>query len=103
MSGVQTVDGVSLRNRTEAKYQGPVMVRGKPTTIVCKVRKQELGVTANDRPLFQYEGDFRRIAGPAKDWDVPTPQVFVLGTWQCSYQFSAVEITPVSGPGKILD
>jgi hypothetical protein len=101
-SGMQGIDGLSLLRRSEYKVVGPLMVKGKPNTIVCKVRRQEIAVIVNGRTIVDYRDDFRRLIC-GQDWEGTIPQVFVLGSWQSSYHFTAVELTPLSGEGKVVE
>jgi hypothetical protein len=101
-SGFQGIDGLSLVRRLDYKVAGPQMVKGRPNTIFCKVRKQDVSVAVNDREIVRYQGDFSRLRC-GQDWEGPIPQVFILGSWQSSYHFTAVELTPLSVEGKVLE
>jgi hypothetical protein len=101
-SGFQLVDGLSLRLRNEYLVRGPVLTKGSPSTILCKVGREELTVTVNERVIAQYAGNFQRLRCK-EEWEGPIKGVPTLGSWQGSYHFSAVELTPVSGPGRPLE
>jgi hypothetical protein len=101
-SGLQGIDAVPLIARDEGKVSGQVLKDGKPNTIVCKVRKQSLTLMVNGRFLVEYSGDYRRLeCGP--DWDSPQAKAVILGSWQTSYRLTEVELTPVSGAGKVIE
>jgi hypothetical protein len=102
VSGLQGIDAVPMMARRDGSFYGPLMVKGRKNTIEIKVRRQSITIIVNNRTIVNYTGDFRRLQC-GDGWEAPLQGAFIIGTWKSSYHFSAIELTPVSGPGKVVD
>lgn len=102
VSGLQGIDQIPMMARNEGAVRGPLMIKGRKNTIEIKVRRQSITILVNNRQIVHYTGDFQRLRA-GDNWDAPLQGAFIIGTWKSSYHFYAIEVTPVSGPGKVVE
>ncbi|HLY08485.1 MAG TPA: WD40 repeat domain-containing protein, partial [Planctomycetota bacterium] len=91
------MDGVD----NESTHRGMVLRNGKPSTIVCSVRKTGVKLTVDGAVLFDWKGDYGRLANPLMV-KIPNSRVFSIGCYDVRYRFSTLRLLPVSGTGKAL-
>ena len=82
-------------------HKGQVMKTGKPSKIVCAVRKTGVTVTVDGKDIISYKDDPKRLS-VSPDWAISNNQVLFLGTQSCVYHITKMELSPISGQGKAL-
>ena len=92
LSCLSLVDGKFLE---EASYKGKAIAGGAPSTIVCSVRKNRLAVTVDGKTILDWAADYRRVS-LEEVWKTPNAKALFVGSYQTCYQFSKIEIVPMS-------
>lgn len=93
-SGLSTVDRRKPGSNATT-FRSTVFRPGKPTTIVCTVRKSSLEVTCNGETVLQWEGDPERIdVDQTFGSNLPADRLF-LGSWATCYRISKLELVPL--------
>ncbi len=95
VSGLERIDGkVSQDNETTRR--GWRFTNGKPTTIVCKVRKGVVSVTCDGEEIVEWKGDARRLS-IVGGWKVPDENQLFLGGWKGgAFRFRKLEVREVA-------
>ena len=100
VSALENVDGKSVMRNTTS-VQRRLLVKGRPSQIVCTVRKQSVTVTCDGHEVISWQGDSKQLS-LSDYWKTPTEQAMFLGAYDCRYRFHRVTLTPLSGNGKKL-
>lgn len=100
VSGVSTLDGKGA-DGNETTHRGRVFPDTGAVTIVCRVRKDGLKVTADGKTVIDWTGDVSRFAHP-RDWELPNKRAIGLGRFEACFSFSRIELMPVTGKGELL-
>jgi len=90
----------SIPTRPSVK-SGQVLSIGKPVTVVCSVRKEEITVNIEGRKFTSYKGGFDRLSNP-DFFKVPNTKALYVGANWCRVAISKMILTPISGQGKKL-
>ena len=99
-SALENIDGKNFGgNATTVRRD--VLVKGRPSQIVCTVRKDSVTVTCDGHELIRWQGDSRRLS-LSDYWKTPTDSALFLGAYNCRYRFSRVTLVPLSGEGTKL-
>jgi beta-mannanase len=98
VSGLERIDGkVSQDNETTRR--GWRFTNGRPTTIVCKVRRGGVSVTCEGKPIIDWAGDASRLS-IVGGWKVPDDGQLFLGGWKGgAFRFRKLEVKEVSKNG----
>jgi hypothetical protein len=99
-SGIDLVDQAAFPDN-ETAWHGKILENGKPTEVVCSVRKDRLRVTVGARKVVDWPADYGR-ASLFKEWKLPSPEALFLGSWTAPYHVHRLELVPVSGEGRPL-
>lgn len=89
------VSGLELVRKTETPkngivWNGTVLPKGRPNTILCTVRKRRVLVEVNGRAILDWSGSPEALSMP--DWfKVPDPRALVLDDWSTA-RFQITEI-----------
>lgn len=89
--GVYTVDGES----TETSFPTYAWTDGKPSTIICAVRKTRLIIMADGKNLLDWKADYGRL-NLSSSWQIPKKDTLFLGAWS-TFKIHKIEVVPVSG------
>lgn len=100
VSALENVDGKNVMRNTTT-VQRRLMVKGRPSQIVCTVRKQSVTVTCDGHEVISWQGDSKQLS-LSDYWKTPTEQAMFLGAYDCRYRFHRVTLTPLGGNGKTL-
>lgn len=100
VSALENVDGKSVMKNTTT-VQRRLLVKGRPSQIVCTVRKQSVTVTCDGYEVISWQGDSKQLS-LSDYWKTPTEQAMFLGAYDCRYRFHRVTLTPLGGNGKKL-
>lgn len=98
MSGLDLVDGKSFY-ANETTVKGQILQDGARTVVRCSVRKDRVSVWVGDRKAIDWATDFRRLS-LYPSWKMPSKDTLFLGSFQGNPRIHALELTPVSGPGR---
>lgn len=98
-NAVENIDGKNVGNATTVRQE--VLLKGRPSQIVCTVRKDSLTVTCDGHELIRWQGDPKRLS-LSEYWKTPTDTALFLGAYDCRYRFSRVTLTPLNGEGRKL-
>ncbi len=99
VSAVENVDGKNFGNETT--LAGPVLTRGRPSQIVCEVRKTGVRVSVDGRPAIDWTGDPSRLS-LSDYWTTPHADALFLGAYDGRVRFSRVTLEPLTGKGRPL-
>lgn len=99
-SGLELVDGRRIPENSTT-HLGRIFHEGEPTTIVARVTKGHVRVTADGEELVDYEGPLKNLS-PPPGWEVPGEGKLFLASWMCRYRISELELTPLSGEAPTL-
>lgn len=88
-------------DENESTSKGKVFDIGKATTLLFSVRRDGLTLTADGKPVLNWKGNFNSIV-PQADYSPRDPKALFLGTYGSVFTFSSIQLTPVSGQGKVL-
>jgi len=99
-SGIDLIDQVAFPD-TETGYHAKILENGKPTEVVCSVRKDRLRATVGGKVIVDWPANYTR-ASLFKDWNVPSSEALFLGAWTAPYLVHRLELHPVSGDGRLL-
>ena len=98
-NAVENIDGKNVGNPSTVRRE--VLVKGRPSQIVCTVRKDSVLVTCDGHELLRWQGDSKRLS-LSDYWKTPNETAMFLGAYDCRYRFSRITLTPLSGEGKKL-
>lgn len=98
-SALENIDGKNVGNMTTVRRD--VLVKDRPSQIVCTVRKDSVTVMCDGHELLQWRGDSKRLS-LSDYWKTPNEATLFLGAYDCRYRFSRVTLTPLSGEGRKL-
>jgi hypothetical protein len=94
-NGLNLVDGKTADDN-ETTNIAAVFDAGRPTTIVCIVRKTAVQITSNGQPLIQWSGDPARLSLDQRFWPHSAPGKLFLASWESSYRISKLELVPLA-------
>ena len=98
--GLDRIDGQwSFVNET--CFEGGQMSDGKPHTILCKIRRNQVEVAIDGRQLVDWKADYLRV-GVCDLCALADRTSLFLGAWESVYWISEMVLTPVSGGGRPL-
>jgi len=101
ISGIGFINGQNVNTNETSIKSGQVLSVGKPVTVVCSVRKEEILVSIEGRRFTSYKGGFDHLSNPDY-FKVPnTKSLFVGANWS-RVAVSKMILTPISGQGKKL-
>ncbi len=98
-SALENIDDKNVGNATTVRRE--VLVKGRPSQIVCTMRKDSVTVTCDGHELIHWQGDPKRLS-LSDYWKTPTDSALFLGAYDCRYRISRVTLTPLSGDGRKL-
>ena len=99
-SALENIDGKNFGgNATTVRRD--LLVKGRPSQIVCTVRKDSVTVTCDGHELIRWQGDPKRLS-LSDYWKTPTDSALFLGAYDCRYRFSRLSLVPLNGEGRKL-
>ena len=99
-SGIERIDGKAFPDN-EAAHPGRIVETGKPVELVYSIRKDRVRVTLDGKPIIDWKADYARVS-PYEEWRTPDEKSLWLGSWTAPWRITALELTPVSGEGRLL-
>ncbi len=99
-SALENIDGKNVGSNSTT-VRRDLLVKGRPSQIVCTVRKDSVTATCDGHELIRWQGDPKRLS-LSDYWKTPTDSAMFLGAYDCRYRFSRVTIRPLSGEGRKL-
>jgi hypothetical protein len=100
ITGLDNVDGKQAYE-SESAVSTKVFESSEPVELSITVRSRGISVMADGRLLIDWRGDSRRLSvGGA--WVVPDRRVLFVGSREGSFKFSKIELTPITGNGKVV-
>lgn len=97
---LENVDGANV-SANETSFRRAVFAKGRPSQIVCTVRKGGVTVLCDGQEIISWQGKPERL-GLSDYWKTPRDNALLLGAYDCRYRFSRVTLMPISGEGKKL-
>jgi hypothetical protein len=98
-SALENIDDQNVGNASTVRRE--VLVKDRPSQIVCTVRKDSVSVTCDGHELLNWRGDAKRLS-LSDYWKTPNETALFLGAYDCRYRFSRVTLTPLTGEGRKL-
>lgn len=98
-NALENIDGKNVGNASTVRRE--VLIKGRPSQIVCTVRKDSVTVMCDGHELLHWRGDPKRLS-LSEYWKTPNETTLFLGAYDCRYRFSRVTLTPLSGDGRKL-
>jgi hypothetical protein len=100
--GFALVNGGNASGNPTTVRKGGVFTIGQPHTMVVHVRNRSLRASLDDKPVCQFQTDYRNVS-PDTGWDPdPGRRLWLgLGTWDTRVAFHSVEVVELSGKGKM--
>jgi hypothetical protein len=86
----------------ETAYKTQVFAPGKPRSIVCSVRRGGISVSLDGTVVLKWSGDMTKLKNTVFAYAygaITDHRCLSFSTW-VSYQFSKIELVPISGQGK---
>jgi hypothetical protein len=99
LSALENVDGKNVGNETTVERI--FLKQGRPSQIICTVRKAGVTVSIDGRESISWLGDHTQLS-LSDYWKTPRGNALFLGAYDCRYRFSRVTLAPLSGEGKVL-
>ena len=80
---------------------GTRFTNGRPSTVKAEVRRARTNLRVDGLPVLSID-DYRRTSFP--DYLVldRLPNTITLATVRSSFRFTKIQITPLSGPGRVV-
>ena len=99
LSALENVAGKNVGNETTV--EGAYFKQGRPSFIVCTVRKTGVTVSIDGKEALAWTGEASQLSLSGY-WKTPRENALFLGAYDCRYRFSRVSLTPLTGTGKEL-
>ena len=100
LTGIGYVDGRTTKDN-ETAAPGKRFTNGKPSTVVVAVRKDGITVTVDGKKVTAFKGATTRLS-IAPLLAVPNRRALFVGATDSRYVFSKLQLTPVTGQGKVV-
>ena len=100
VTGIGWIDGKTTKDN-ETAVPGKMFSTDRPATIVCSVRKDGITVTFDGRKLTSFKGSPSRITN-ADVLAMPNRRALWIGSTDCRFVISRMQLKPVSVPGKVV-
>jgi hypothetical protein len=100
VSGIGYVDGKTTKDN-ETAVPGKRFTNGKPSTVVVAVRKDGITVTVDGKKVTAFKGATTRLSIPPI-LGIPNRRALFVGATDSRYVFSKLQLTPVTGVGKVV-
>lgn len=102
----RTISGIGLlEGRTpdvnETRVNGAFLKDGRPSTILCAVRRESLTVSIDGRKILEYKGSWSRLS-EGENLRMPDPRALGLGYHEGRVTLLKATLTPLSGSGQKL-
>ena len=97
---LENVDGANV-SANETSFRRALFAKGRPSQIVCTVRKEGVTVLCDGEKVISWQGKPERLS-LSDYWKTPHDNALFLGAYDCRYRFSRVTLTPIRGEGKKL-
>jgi hypothetical protein len=100
LSGLDQIGGKWFRgNPTTAK--GRIFTTGKPCRIVVGVRRAAFTVEADGRTVLRWDKPDYDKVNLTREWAVWTPRALFVASYDASYRFEEIRVTPLGGEGYL--
>jgi WD40 repeat protein len=91
LSGLEMIDGKNCAiNETTRK--GAVLKDGVAGEVLCSVRRNDILVSVDGKPVTEYKGDWNRLSLGGY-WNTPNDRVLFVGAQDAAYRISRMELT----------
>jgi len=98
-SGLGLIDGKRIAEN-ETKHQGSLLTNGKPSTVVCSIRKTGVAVQVDGKRIVHWKGDIRRTSLVSGNKGSRSDTLLIGGrSW---FRIIQMDLVPVSQAGKLL-
>jgi hypothetical protein len=85
----------------ETTYKGMLLENGRPSRILCSVRKAGVRVVVDGKVVIDWKGDFGRLTAHDQA-RLPDPRALGIGSYNCEVRYTRVALIPVKGEGRRL-
>ena len=97
-----TVGDMAPLAATVNRYEGKLLFEGKPSVVLCSVRKKSITLTVDGKKVFSYpwKGDEGRglLAGK---WEIPNKKILFIGAHGTVFDIHKIILSGVSGQGHV--
>jgi len=90
-----------MANDNETTRQVRVLAADKPTKIIVSVRRGGVTVTADEKPIIAWKGEYRRLSIPGS-WRLTSTKALYIGGSKAEYLITKYLVMPVTGQGQRL-
>lgn len=101
VNGFQMIDGRTAQDNPTT-HRGSLVRNKTPITLLIRVRRDELSLDYDGRRISSFKGDFSRVGGGKKDWEIPGWNGLFIASWGSMWSVSRIELTPHSPGGRPL-
>ncbi|MCC7421495.1 MAG: hypothetical protein IT428_14520 [Planctomycetaceae bacterium] len=98
-NALENIDGKNVGNVSTSERK--VFAKGRPSQILCTVRKDSVAVSIDGREIIQWKGDRSRLS-LSDYWKTPHDNALFVGAYDCRYRITRITLQPLSGDGKRL-
>jgi hypothetical protein len=100
-SALEYVDGKNVgANATTVRRE--VFKKGRPSQIICTVRKETVEVSVDGRRIISWQGTSDQLS-LSDYWKTPNDNAMFLGAYDCRYRITRVTLAALSGEGRELN
>ena len=100
MSALENVDGRDVAHNP-ARLNGDVLRTGRRSIIVCTVRRGDVTIHCDGKPIINWKGPSSRLSLNTY-WEVPSKEALFIGTYACEYRIDQITLKAISGVGRTL-
>ncbi len=84
-----------------AMNKGAVFKKGRPSQVICTIRKGVVQVSVDGRDVIAWRGDSEKLS-LTDYWNTPNQNALFLGAYDCRYRIYSATLKPLSGIGRPL-
>jgi hypothetical protein len=94
------VDGENV-DTGPTTVRGRFLEQGRPSEVICTVRKDSVTVSVDGREIIHWTGDPSGLT-LSDYWSTPTAEALFVGAYDCRYRITRIGLTPLEGEGRAL-
>lgn len=99
-SALENIDGQNVGNATTLRAN--LLRQGRPSTIICTVRRDSVTVTCDGREIIRWLGKPEQLS-LSDYWKTPTENALFVGAYDCRYRFERLTLTPILGNARQIE
>lgn len=92
LSAIENIDGRNVGN--ESTFAGKVFQQNQLSQVVVTVRKKEVTMAVDGRPIVRWAGSLDRLS-LSDYWKTPNESAIFIGAYDCRYVFHRLSLQPL--------